>query len=108
MLALRMLDDIPVENAQELAGALRDLIRDTYGSGRGIASGSSDDAILHLLGLSTLAARQPRPLRRALAARAMEMNLDTFQKRYEQLLLREVADELWRQHQRAERAAAAG
>jgi hypothetical protein len=52
-------------------------------------------ATLHLLGMTPAMARQPRPLRRQAAADIYGQPLDTFQKRYELLLLRDVAETLW-------------
>lgn len=57
------------------------------------------EATLALLGLTSSSARQPRAARRRLAADAMSLALDTFQKRYERRLLRDAAHELWGQEQ---------
>jgi len=57
--------------------------------------GGAGLATLHLLGLTPVSKRQPRPLRRRLAANAYGQALDTFQKRYEMPLLQDVAEVLW-------------
>ncbi len=79
------------------AAALRRLLRETYSRPleERRPSGDPDKATLHLLGVTPAGAKQPRPLRRQLAAEAMAMALGTFQKRYEQRLLRDVAHHLW-------------
>lgn len=84
------------------ADALRKHLRQHFAL-QGAEPGVQDDArsqhhraTLHLLGLSNVAYAQSRPERRRLAAEALGLVLDTFQKRYEGALLRDVAEELWR------------
>lgn len=52
-------------------------------------------ATLELLGLTQSTTRQPRPVRRRLAAETYGLPLNTFQKRYELLLLRDLAEVIW-------------
>lgn len=59
-------------------------------------SGDPQLAKLHLLGLSTEGFLQPRARRRGLAAEAMTIAVDSFQKQAEDNLLQDVAADLWR------------
>lgn len=92
--------DDPGSRARALRELLRRLFPDTDDV-RGV--GSPDAATLCLLGLTRATAKQPRAVRRRLAAEAMLLNLDTFQKRYERRLLLDAAHELWRLEQQAGR-----
>jgi hypothetical protein len=78
--------DTPHKRAQ----VLRETIKQALPSGDG-----PDIATLQLLGLTPSSSRQPRPFRRKLAADSLGMVLNTFEKRYESLLLRDVAEVLW-------------
>lgn len=102
LVSMRLVDGLTGSaNRQERARALRDLLVASYASRPDTDVVPADRAIAHLLGLLPRSARQPRPIRRQLAADAMGMTLDTFQRRYEKRLLRDVADELWRREQTA-------
>lgn len=98
LLSLRFLTKGSRSAPDAAAATLRGLLRAAYSpqrSGERI-EGDPDAAVAHLLGLSVIAYKQPRPLRRKLAAEAAGMNIDTFQRHYELALLRDVAHELWR------------
>jgi hypothetical protein len=60
-----------------------------------ISEGNANLATLELLGLTTRTARKKRPLRRRLAAESYVMGLNTFQRNYEQRLIRDAAEALW-------------
>ncbi len=100
LLSLTICDSDAAEsdNPQQRAERLRRWLRNRYQPSANPAEqpAASDRAILLLLGLLPVATVQPRVERRRLAAQALGMTLDTFQRRYEPRLLMDVADELWR------------
>ena len=90
------------DRAQVLREVLKAMLADEDDTGG--VEGDLNTAALRVLGLTALTGKQPRAVRRRLAADAAGMNLNTFQKRYEHKLLLDVAHEVWRLELRARAA----
>ena len=83
-------------SSQAVADELRGHLRARYRPhGQRTLAGDAGLAKLQLLGLTPEAMVQPRAIRRQLASQAMGHVLNTFQRRYERALLRDVADDVW-------------